>query len=401
MVCGYPIPTSLVCELTRFRYHSRCLKLARGKVKDDEKYACPICDHRGKIPRDAARPKIEQLMDWKKEVKDLPFQPEEEQLLDEIIDKAIEFRHFVAPWCNPEAESDLYAGVNLDTVSKRFYLRKIEGADILLAYETNYLRQELYKLVPIAPEPPPIMNESNSTRKPRPTKQQKLMAQLGITNPEDLPQELRTKQHTFKHLEKKKSDSSTTRQPHNLQPAPILDKSSSDSVSMPTLSRPEPITTVPTDPTYATMFSTSPTISPQGWQRPVAGNRSNIIDTPNSPIFRPPETPPPPISVSNIDPSLYSPSNSSFAAAALREASNTQNVPSPRFVHSRGTSQGGDLENLFANFTNDNAEESNQAGEALEGLGAAIGGSGGGGGGGNSPGPYGYRPPLTDDLFTG
>ena len=369
------------------------MKLARGKVKDDEKYACPICDHRGKIPRDAARPKIEDLIKWKNEIPKLPMQPEEELTLSEIIDNALEFRQFVAPWCNPEAESDLYAGVNLDIISKRFYLRKIEGADILLTYETNYLRQDLYKLVPIAPEPPPIMNESNSTRKPRPTKQQKMMAQLGITNPDDLPQELRTKQHTFKHLEdKKKPESSTARQPHNLQPAPGLDKSSSESVTMPTISRPQPITTLQADPTYATMFSTSPTISPQGWQRPSIANRSNIIDTPNSPIFRPPETPPP-VSVSNIDPSLYSPSTSSFAVAALREASTTQNIPSPRFVHSRGTSQGGDLENLFANFTNDNVEESNQAGEALEGLGAV--------GGGNSPGPYGYRPSLTDDLFTG
>jgi histone demethylase JARID1 len=65
----------------------------------------------------------------------------------------------------------------------------------LLAYETNYLRQELHKWAPVAPEPPPLIEASSSTRKPRPTKQQKIMAQLGITNPEDLPQQYKIKPH--------------------------------------------------------------------------------------------------------------------------------------------------------------------------------------------------------------
>lgn len=80
----------------------------------------------------------------------------------------------------------------------RFYLRKIEGAEILLAHETNFFRTELHRWDPIAPEPPPVIDCSNSTRKPRPTKQQKLMAQFGVTTPEELPMTLRTKAHTFK-----------------------------------------------------------------------------------------------------------------------------------------------------------------------------------------------------------
>ena len=75
----------------------------------------------------------------------------------------------------------------------RFFLRKIEGADILLAYETNFLRVELHKWAPVTAEAPPIIEISQSTRKPRPTKQQKLMVQYGVDNPDDLPQHLRTK----------------------------------------------------------------------------------------------------------------------------------------------------------------------------------------------------------------
>ena len=191
------------------RYHGKCLKIARGKVKDDEKYTCPICDWRVKIPRDAARPKLEDLQQWHDEIAGLPFQPDEEEILAKIIENAQEFRQHVSPFCNPVmATAD-------EAETQRFYLRKIEGAEILLAYETNFFRQELHKWSPVAPEPPPILDASKSTRKPRPTKLQKLMAQHGVDDPEALPQGLRTKPHTFK----RKSSEPTSRPPP-LQPAP-------------------------------------------------------------------------------------------------------------------------------------------------------------------------------------
>jgi histone demethylase JARID1 len=96
---------------------------------------------------------------------------------------------------------------------QRFYLRKIEGADVLLADETNFLRQELHKWAPVAPEPPRMIDMSLSTRKPRPTKQQKLMAQLGITNPDDLPEHLRPKQPGIKKKEKDEKKQSTSKAP--------------------------------------------------------------------------------------------------------------------------------------------------------------------------------------------
>jgi histone demethylase JARID1 len=178
------------------RYHGKCLKIARGKVKEDDKYTCPICDHRVKIPRDAARPKLEELQAWQDEIETLPFQPEEEETLENIIDKAAEFRNKLVSIINPIMSTPD------DLPVQRFYLRKIEGADVLLADETNFLRQELHKWAPVAPTPPPLVEVSLSTRKPRPTKQQKLMAQLGITNPDDLPPHLRPKQPGSKKKEK-------------------------------------------------------------------------------------------------------------------------------------------------------------------------------------------------------
>jgi histone demethylase JARID1 len=200
----------LVICANHFRYHGKCLKIARGKVKDDEKYTCPICDWRVRIPRDAARPKLEDLQAWQDEIVTLPFQPDEEDILSKIIDNAQEFRSHVAPYCNSVmATAD-------ESETQRFYLRKIEGAEILLAYETNFFRQELHKWSPVAPEPPPVLENSKSTRKPRPTKLQKLMAQHGVDDPEQLPQNLRTKPHHFK---RKSSEPSSSR-PQPLQPAP-------------------------------------------------------------------------------------------------------------------------------------------------------------------------------------
>ncbi|KAL0465761.1 PLU-1-like domain-containing protein [Neurospora intermedia] len=179
------------CEQCHEWYHGKCLKIARGKVKEDDKYTCPICDWRVKIPRDASRPKLEDLIAWYEEIPNLPFRPEEEGVLKDIIDMAERFRKHISPLCSGFSTA-------ADAENQRFYLRKIEGAEILLAYETNYLRQELHKWNPVAPEPPPILEQSKSTRKPRPTKLQKLLQQHGVQDPDDLPEDVRGRANSLK-----------------------------------------------------------------------------------------------------------------------------------------------------------------------------------------------------------
>ncbi|KAE8150108.1 PLU-1-like protein-domain-containing protein [Aspergillus avenaceus] len=183
------------CEVCHEWYHGKCLKIARGKVKEFDKYTCPICDWRQKIPRDAARPKLEDLQDWQAEILGLPFQPDEEHILDNIINQAATFRDFLQSFTNAACTT------TEEVPTLIFYLRKIEGAEVLLAYETNFFRQEIHKWAPVAPEAPPILEQSLSTRKPRPTKQQKIMAQLGVERPEDLPPHLRPKQPSRKSID--------------------------------------------------------------------------------------------------------------------------------------------------------------------------------------------------------
>lgn len=203
------------CEVCHEWYHGKCLKIARGKVKEEDKYTCPICDWRVKIPRDAARPKLEDLQTWQDDLEGLPFQPEEERTLNNICEQGAAFREFMRTFINPENPS---TPEEIGTL--RFHLRKIEGADILLAEETNYLRKELHKWAPVAPEPPPPIQVSMSTRKPRPTKQQKLMASLGITNPDDLPQQYKIKPHVAKRKASEAFPRGSGPSPLQLQPSP-------------------------------------------------------------------------------------------------------------------------------------------------------------------------------------
>ena len=172
------------------RYHGKCLKIARGKVKGSETFTCPICDWRVKIPRDAARPKLEDLQQWAEELATLPFQPDEEDILERIIDKAQSFRDFLQQFIN----GNQICRTSEEMPTILFYLRKIEGAEVLLAYETNIFRQDVHKWQPIAPIAPPILEQSLSTRKPRPTKQQKMMKELGVQKIEDLPPHMRKQQ---------------------------------------------------------------------------------------------------------------------------------------------------------------------------------------------------------------
>ncbi|KAK5993781.1 Lid2 complex component lid2 [Cladobotryum mycophilum] len=180
------------CELCHEWYHYKCLKIARGKVKEDDKYTCPICDWRMKIPRDAARPKLEELTSLADEILTLPFQPEEEDVLRRIIDNAQAFRDQIAQYCNPLMSTEAEAE------TQRFFLRKLEGAEVLLSYETNFFRQELHKWCPVAPEAPPILQISLSTRKPRPTKLQKMLVEYGVDNPDDLPEHAKGKANSLR-----------------------------------------------------------------------------------------------------------------------------------------------------------------------------------------------------------
>ena len=398
---------SFLCShvLSRLRYHGKCLKIARGKVKEDDRYTCPICDYRAKIPRDAARPKLEDLLEWQAKIPTLPFQPEEEDTLDSIIRKASEFRTHVEAYINPV----LTTPDEITTV--RFYLRKVEGADVLLVRETNFFRQELHKWAPVAPEPPPVTEVSLSTRKPRPTKAQKIALSLGIENPEQIPQKFRTKQHTFKPS-RKSGDLNATSKPPPLQPAPHAGQgpntpqsrqweqrgkqAAPGSYYYPGQSHFAPWESSSTVDGYRnSSYSTGSPRANSGEQSHGKPSPSLVSSNPKNDHNPSPTTLRSPghimqtqISSNNtpLDPGLFSPIDRQFSALSRDlpgpsgyGTSSQSSLMSPlkdQFSHhGRTLSSGSNGDHVFAEFTTESADDigRNEAGEALEDRGVAMG----------------------------
>ncbi|RMZ79667.1 hypothetical protein DV738_g3237, partial [Chaetothyriales sp. CBS 135597] len=297
-ICRQPEAGLMIeCENCHDWYHAKCLKLARGKVKETEKFTCPICDWRVKIPRDAARPKLEDLQAWQDEIPSLPFQPEEEELLKRIVDKAQAFRDFLSQYTN----GNQLCRTMEEMPEMLFYLRKIEGAEVLLAYETNLFRQELHKWQGIAPEPPPILAQSLSTRKPRPTKQQKLMKELGVERPEDLPPHLRTKTYSRRKTQDL-SPSATAMAKHGDHQSPSTGPSSN---AGPSHVRPSSATPSALQPN----LSAGTTTSEPGFGSTLVGDGQN---TPPSFVQDYPTTTAPDYNTNSPSP-LFSPNNEGSA----------------------------------------------------------------------------------------
>lgn len=275
-----------------------------------------------------------------------------------------------------------------EVTTQRFYLRKIEGAEVLLAYETNFFRQQLHKWAPVAPEPPPLLENSFSTRKPRPTKQQKMMTQLGIDNPDDLPQQFRTKQHNFSKT-RKSSESHSTKSHHPLQPAPRHrnrsgtphSASTSNGADTHTHSHrlPAALSSTHTDPTYTTYYPTDsphnphhhPTSPGYGPGAFIPNHHSHnahphLCDSPGFPPRSPLSRSGPP-----LDPSLFSPTNSQFGASmSLTPGHGHGHLLSPQHHAFSTQGAGAHLDNnIFDDFVADPSDDvggRNEAAEALE-----------------------------------
>ncbi|KAK9238734.1 PLU-1-like protein-domain-containing protein [Lipomyces kononenkoae] len=184
-ICRLPESGIMIeCELCHEWYHNRCLKIPRGTIKDAEYYTCPICDYRISIYRDCDRPKLEDLELWEHDASTLPICPEELKILHSITVTARKFRNFLEQFISPAPDSP-----PVDVNTMRFYLRKLEGGDVLLLKETNFFRAETHRLAPVAPDPPPMTEASLSTRKPRATKKDSsaLITPLAVPATTQLP----------------------------------------------------------------------------------------------------------------------------------------------------------------------------------------------------------------------
>lgn len=171
----------LECDVCHEWYHGKCLKVARKELKSTNKYICPICDWREEIPRSSNRPKLEEMEELESDAHKLPLQTPELEKLSLITSTARRFKERVMPLL-----SSYLTLTSAELPTLKFYLRKLEGAEILLAAETNFFRAKIHDICPIAPIPPPKIDESKSTKKPRLSKKKREeLEALGI-NPSSM-----------------------------------------------------------------------------------------------------------------------------------------------------------------------------------------------------------------------
>jgi hypothetical protein len=122
---------------------------------------CPICDWRVRIPRDSTRPTLEDLESWGDEIATLPFQPIEEGLVLRIINDARRFRSHIAQYMHLPQDDDAWEDDAWRVLlNPHIYLRKIEGAEVYLVSETNFFRQRVHRMHPVALYRPPDLEST-------------------------------------------------------------------------------------------------------------------------------------------------------------------------------------------------------------------------------------------------
>lgn len=120
------------CEFCYEWYYGKCFKIVCGKVKEDDKYICLICDWCVKILCDVVCFKFEDLVQWYEEIISFLFWLDEEEVLKKIIDNVQNFCNYIVGFCS------FVVLIVFEVEIQCFYLCKIEGVEIFLVYEINF-----------------------------------------------------------------------------------------------------------------------------------------------------------------------------------------------------------------------------------------------------------------------
>ena len=244
-------------------------------------------------------------------------------------------------------------------------MRKVEGADVLLAEETNFLRQELHKWAPVAPVAPPIIEASSSTRKPRPTKQQKEMKRLGLTNPEDLPAEYKmkpTKRKVMETLERQRQNQplQPAGSPANAQGRPSQGPDTPGTQQTPGSKQQTPAFSYDTQPASRPGMSSGYRDSPLFAHSPFAHSAPHPTPSVGTPgVSYPGATSPAQpatFSSTNIDPALFGPPSSTSVTGA-----NGLSSPSAK-----------DVDKMFSEMVNHEDEEGKNEKDEKEKMDALV-----------------------------
>src|SRR5271170_3150193 len=128
----------------------KCLKINKKKFDQNEGWDCHICDWRKEIPRSSTRPSLAELKEWVQSAETLPFRPEELSIVTQNVTLAEAWIQSIQPVLSQTLSINMC----------RFYLRKIEGAEVFLPQEYNFFRRTAHSLAPLTSTPPPLIADS-------------------------------------------------------------------------------------------------------------------------------------------------------------------------------------------------------------------------------------------------
>ncbi|KAI8381320.1 PLU-1-like protein-domain-containing protein [Radiomyces spectabilis] len=151
-VCRRPESGLMIeCDVCHEWYHGPCVKVSRREAKTQNSYICPICDGSKKTIRYLTRrPRLEQLEQLIEEAQALNFVPPELGSIQKIMDKMTYYQGKTQDFCR----SKPHLGVeDLEMIKK--HLRKLEGLEIDLPDETEFLRRKVRNLSPVSLATPP------------------------------------------------------------------------------------------------------------------------------------------------------------------------------------------------------------------------------------------------------
>ncbi|KAI9310266.1 hypothetical protein BX666DRAFT_2033269 [Dichotomocladium elegans] len=145
-ICRTPESGRMIeCDVCHEWYHIVCLKVSQREASADAKYICPICDVGQTIPHLVKeRVRLEEIQELVQEAADLEILPNEYKTLRNIVTAAQPFRERVQAFCRSKVQLD-----HGDIPMIRKHLRELEGLEIWLQDETDFLRQKIQTLVPI------------------------------------------------------------------------------------------------------------------------------------------------------------------------------------------------------------------------------------------------------------
>ncbi|KAF7727360.1 hypothetical protein EC973_007603 [Apophysomyces ossiformis] len=142
------------CDMCHEWYHGPCVKVTRREAKSQSSYICPICNGAQNIPHSTKQPKLEDILASLAHVETMWFIPVEYEALKEIACRMQTFQIRVQAFCRSKTQLGIE---DVDMI--RMHLRELEGLEVLLPDETEFLRKKMQTLAP----PPSLLSQQQAT----------------------------------------------------------------------------------------------------------------------------------------------------------------------------------------------------------------------------------------------